>query len=192
MEQQSPMKVRLKDLPLEREIVLSNEFVRDALAGDPMRDALERPADDEHAGAAEARLSFYGEDDSVFARGTLRGWFEVACGRCVGPVRVAIDETLAATFRPRAVVPDDAPGPDGEEEVELTEDDLDLYPYDGDEIDLAPVLREQIILAVPYAPLCREDCQGLCPQCGVDRNTTSCHCEAPVDPRLAALKDIKL
>src|SRR5690606_25493664 len=105
---------------------------------------------------AEAKLSFYGEGDSVFARGTLRGWIEVACGRCVGPVRVDIDEALAATFRPREFVPEDLPQGEGDE-VELTEDDIDLYPYEGEEIDLAPVLREQIILAVPFAPLCRED-----------------------------------
>jgi uncharacterized protein len=185
------MKVRLKDLPLERDIALSNEFVRDALAGDPMRDALERPDDDDHAGQGQAKLSFYGEGDSVFARGTLEGWFEVACGRCVGPVRVILDETLAATFRPRELVPDDVPHGEGEE-VELTEDDIDLYPYEGEELDLGPVLREQIILAVPYAPICREECKGLCPQCGVDLNISSCHCEAPVDPRLVALKDIKL
>lgn len=185
------MKVRLQDLPLDREIELTTDFVRDALAGEPMREALERPADDEQAGRAKASFNFYGEGDSVFVRGPLRGWIEVACGRCVEPVRVAIDEDVTATFRPRQFVPEDVAG-SGDDEVELTEDDLDLYPYEGDEIDLAPLLREQIILAVPYAPLCREDCKGLCPQCGVERNVISCQCEAPLDPRLASLRDIKL
>jgi uncharacterized protein len=48
------------------------------------------------------------------------------------------------------------------------------------------------VLAVPFAPLCREDCKGLCPQCGIDRNTGTCSCEPPIDPRLAALKGLKL
>ena len=39
---------------------------------------------------------------------------------------------------------------------------------------------------------CREDCKGLCPQCGIDRNTDTCNCEKPIDPRLAALKGLKL
>jgi uncharacterized protein len=48
------------------------------------------------------------------------------------------------------------------------------------------------VLAVPFAPLCAETCKGLCPQCGIDLNTGTCSCEAPVDPRLAALKGLKL
>ena len=54
------------------------------------------------------------------------------------------------------------------------------------------MLREQFVLAVPFAPLCREDCKGLCPQCGIDLNTGTCACEKPVDPRLAALKGLKI
>ena len=81
---------------------------------------------------------------------------------------------------------------DGGEGAEIAEEDLDLFPYDGDAIDLEPLFREQFVLAVPFAPLCREDCKGLCPQCGIDRNTGTCSCEPPIDPRLAALKGLKL
>ena len=62
----------------------------------------------------------------------------------------------------------------------------------AERIDLEPVFREQFVLAVPYAPLCTEDCKGLCPQCGIDRNTASCSCEPPIDPRLAPLKGLKI
>ena len=51
---------------------------------------------------------------------------------------------------------------------------------------------EQFVLAVPFAPLCMETCKGLCPQCGIDRNTASCNCDPPIDPRLAALKGLKI
>jgi uncharacterized protein len=189
MRQGSEMKVRLKDLPSRQTIALGPEFVRAALDGLPMRQALERPADDPDAGRADADIELYIEGTNVFARGSVGGWFEVACGRCVGPARIEFGDKVAVSYLPREQVPEDSD--DGE--VELTEDDLDLYPYDDQTIDLEPLLREQIILAVPYAPLCKGDCKGLCPVCGADLNTTSCACDRDVvDPRLAALKDIKL
>ena len=78
-------------------------------------------------------------------------------------------------------------------EAELTDDELDLSVYEGDEIDLAPLLREQIILALPTRPLCDEHCKGLCPSCGVNLNLESCRCAATAgDPRLAVLRNIKI
>lgn len=180
--------VPLRELPCKRRIELTPDFVREAIADLPMRVALERPADDPDAGEAVADLDLHGEGQNAFARGTLRGWLSVACGRCVGPVKLALDETLHVTFMPREQIPEDA---EDDEEVEVAEDDLDLFPYTGLELDLEPLLREQLILAVPFAPLCNEDCKGLCPVCGVDRNREPCSCEAPIDPRLAALKDVK-
>lgn len=81
---------------------------------------------------------------------------------------------------------------DEDDGVELATDDLDVFPYGGDVIDLEPLIREQFVLAVPFAPLCKDDCLGLCPQCGVDRNVTACVCEKPIDPRFAALQGLKL
>jgi len=58
-------------------------------------------------------------------------------------------------------------------------------------LDLSPVVREYLLLAVPLQPLCRPDCQGLCPECGNNRNETACdHTSAEVDPRLAALRSL--
>jgi len=65
--------------------------------------------------------------------------------------------------------------------------------YAGKEIDLAPAVREQILLYIPPPPLCREDCLGLCPKCGKDLNDGACSCDRTViDPRWAALKGIQL
>jgi uncharacterized protein len=74
----------------------------------------------------------------------------------------------------------------------LADGDLDLFGYDGENLDLELLLREQFVLAVPYAPLCTEDCLGLCGQCGIDRNHGTCQCEKPIDPRLSGLKSLKL
>src|SRR5262245_42007791 len=106
------MKVRLHELPVHRTVELSNELVRSAVSGLPIRAALERPDDDANAGAARADLDLNLEDQNVFARGRIDGWVEVACSRCVGPVRVPIKERIDVTFLPRHQVPEDT-GPDG-------------------------------------------------------------------------------
>lgn len=186
----------LRELPQHREFSLSSAFVAQAIAGMPMREALEPPADDPDAGFVDVRVHLYPDDDgNVFLRGRMSGWLKVACSRCIGPVRVPVEEELAVTFVPRERLPqaDDTGAPAEEDEgVELTEDDLDLYGYDGETVDLEPLLREQLVLSVPFAPLCRESCKGLCPQCGADLNQETCACQPIVDPRLAALRDIKL
>lgn len=183
------MKVRVADLPSLQSIALGPEFVRAAIDELPMRQALGRPADDPGAGEASATVELQIQGDDVFARGTITGWLAVACGRCLNPARVELADDIAVTYLPRERVPDDS----SDDEVELTEDDVDVYPYDDDEIDLEPLLREQLILAVPYVPLCAEDCKGLCSRCGADLNKTPCDCDTHVvDPRLASLKDIKL
>lgn len=71
----------------------------------------------------------------------------------------------------------------------VTESGL-LVPEDG-HIDLEPLLREYMILEMPISPLCRPDCQGLCPVCGENRNIVTCnHEDEPADPRLDVLKQL--
>ncbi len=192
----SPFKIPLKDLPTHRHVDVGGAFVSQALAGMAVRDALEAPADDPDAGAAVLDVDLYADGTTVFANGSIKGRVRVACGRCVAAVDVPFDEKIRVTYLPKHEIEadsaDEKPAPESDEGVELDEEDLDLFPYDGEAIDLEPLVREQVILAVPYAPLCKEDCAGLCPQCGADRNAGPCGCEKPVDPRFAALKGLKL
>jgi uncharacterized protein len=188
------MTIRVVELPCERSFDLPVSFVRSAIEGLPLRAALQAPADDPHAGEAKTELSAYGEGDNVFVRGSLRGWLEVACSRCVGPAKLAVDEELFVTFMPAAAMPRPSePGADADADAEVGDDDLELYPYDGEVIDLQQLLRDQLILSVPFAPLCDEGCLGLCSVCGANLNEGDCGCEREVlDPRLQALKNIKL
>jgi uncharacterized protein len=185
------MKVPIREIPCHRRFELSSQFVASAVAGLPMRAALERPDDDPSAGGGAAELDLYMEDQNIFVRGQVDGWVEVACSRCVGPVKLIVSEPLAVTYLPHgqvAAVDEELAG----DEVEVGEDDIDVYSYEGEEVDLEPLLREQVILAVPFAPLCREDCKGLCPVCGIDLNTGNCTCDrTPIDPRWTALKNLK-
>jgi uncharacterized protein len=73
-------------------------------------------------------------------------------------------------------------------------DEVDAEPFDGKTIELDPIIREQVLLALPLAVVCRDDCKGLCTVCGQDLNEQDCgHAgKKEVDARLAKLKDIKL
>jgi uncharacterized protein len=192
----SPFRVPVRDLPTHRRIEVAGPFVAGALQGLAVREALEAPPEDPDAGAAVIDVDLYADGTTVFAAGTISGHVRVACGRCVGPADIKFDEKLRVTFLPKSEM-DEVDTTlesklESEEGVELAEGDLDLFGYDGESVDLEPLLREQLILAVPYAPLCKEDCLGLCPTCGADRNLAPCHCEKPVDPRFEALKGLKL
>src|SRR5215469_6251135 len=78
------------------------------------------------------------------------------------------------------------------EELSVTGAEAEIGYYEGDSLLLEDVLREQTLLAVPLKVLCREDCKGLCPTCGKNRNVELCACAATTgDPRWEALKDIR-
>ena len=87
----------------------------------------------------------------------------------------------------------------GRAEVEVQElyqsviSDPDAYPITGEQLDLLEMARENVLLAVPLAPLCRADCRGLCPQCGTDLQVETCSCtRAERDNRWAALDSLRI
>jgi uncharacterized protein len=104
------------------------------------------------------------------------------CSRCTEafPFRIAVD--VDAKLVPR---------PSEGDSVELGAKDLDLDFYSNDQLDLTRIVETETSLALPMKSLCRSDCQGLCPVCGVNRNAVSCACASrPPDPRLAVLRDL--
>lgn len=113
----------------------------------------------------------------------------VACDRCTAPVRQEIDCRLAALVAPPSGRKGKEPGGG---ERELKEDELGLLEVAGDTLDTRPLVAEQVLLELPTHPLCREDCAGLCPTCGADRNLGPCGCrQEPVDPRWAGLTALR-
>jgi uncharacterized protein len=125
---------------------------------------------------------------AIHVRGSIRGQFNVVCARCLGTAPVVVDEAeLSLTFMPPS---DKSPA----EREELNEDDLDTFVHDGVQVDLEPVIREQLVLAIPITPLCSEDCKGICGGCGVDLNRASCECKeasSSATPWAAALSRLK-
>ena len=110
---------------------------------------------------------------------------EVPCARCLEAVVADVSNAYDLLYRPEG---SDA----GQEELSVTAAEAEISYYAGNGLELADVLREQVLLAVPLKMLCRPDCQGLCPSCGRNRNLETCECEQKnEDPRWSGLKDIR-
>lgn len=123
--------------------------------------------------------------NEIRLRGSVTARAEVDCDRCLKSIAVPIETEFDATYIPASdyVL---------NEKAELQEDDLLLSVYEGDAIDVDEIVREQILLALPARALCGEECKGLCPVCGNDRNTNACACaDEETDPRWSALKDLR-
>jgi uncharacterized protein len=109
---------------------------------------------------------------------------EVNCARCLEAVSREVKRHFDLLYRPQG---SDA----GREEIAVADTEAEVGYYQGDGLLLEDVLREQILLAVPIKTVCREECKGLCPVCGRNRNTGACDCaEAMPDPRWEALKKL--
>lgn len=159
--------------------------------------ALDVPAEDF---VVDGQVRFEGDvergsGESYQLRGRLQAQLALPCARCAEPFALPVDVPIDLRFVP--MVPEktstraSTPSDDDDDGREMSDDDPSVVPYDEPRIDLAQVAREQFYLAVPMKPLCRPDCQGLCPQCGTNRNAATCTCESQwEDPRLAGLKSL--
>ena len=132
----------------------------------------------------ELEFDIHKDKDKFRLVGRMRTELELTCSRCVEPYRFPFDAAFDQRYLPFSAA-------STESEREVEEDDLETSYYSDDQIDISELIREQFYLALPMKPLCREDCKGLCPQCGTNLNAATCDC-APewVDPRLAALKSL--
>ena len=121
--------------------------------------------------------------------GSVSARVRLICSRCLADFPLALSEKFSLTYCPRSQMPEqERPG----EETELSAEEIDLIPFDGDEIDLLEGLQEQLVLALPLKPLCGQDCKGICPKCGADLNRKPCGCEKDhIDPRMAVLGKLK-
>lgn len=120
-------------------------------------------------------------EQTAFLNGTVATVIRTACSRCLEQAELPVNVPFRYTLMPAAE--------DRMEEVELTEEDLEYGVYDGEIIDCDPLIYEQIVLQIPMKVLCRDDCRGLCPQCGANLNLGACSCpEKAGDERLAVLK----
>lgn len=132
----------------------------------------------------KARMHRSGAD--VYVIGGLSAPVRLGCVRCLEPFDAEAAGEFHLTFSSEVKAEDDG------EERDLTPEELDVEPLGGDALDLAEIVAEQFLLALPPYPVCRESCKGLCPRCGADKNKAACACDREaVDPRFAALGKLK-
>jgi uncharacterized protein len=112
--------------------------------------------------------------EGILASGPLSGRMAYRCARCLRDFTDGFHVEVRELF---------AHG--------VTADD-DEYPIREGHIDLEPMVRDAVLLSVPFSPLCRVDCAGLCPRCGGDRNIGECKCGPEVDPRWSVLDRLDL
>ena len=129
--------------------------------------------------------------DIVEVEGDISTAVRLDCARCLQLFELPLVSDFVLTYTRRE--PDPEPTDPQSEDLELTAEDIGLIYFKGDEINLKNEIQEQVILAFPFRAICKPDCKGLCPGCGVDLNSKACRCDpSPTGGKFAALKDLKL
>ena len=141
---------------------------------------LRQPGTLKAAGKVELAVGSLGE---IRVSGHLSVIMEADCDRCLEPARFPIDSDFDLFYRPVS----EGYG----EEVQLDEGEAEMGFYEGEGLELNDVLREFVLLTLPMQRVCSEQCKGICPKCGQNRNQMECACQATaLDDRWAALKKL--
>ena len=179
------MRVRLEDIPPEGlEVAFEDTRLKPGDLGEQVVEVLEAPR-------AELRLLRQG--DRVRAQGSYRARLTLVCSRCLVGAPFDLTGEIDWQFLPEAQAAKPGGGKrSGAEEVHLQENELEAVFYQKGELDLGKVLKDELALELPMAPLCRPDCAGLCPECGKPKAEGGCDClRRETDPRWAALAKLK-
>jgi len=138
-----------------------------------------------HADLVEEHHGKHKIIQDIRLKGKLDTSLEADCARCIEPVVHKLSREFDLLYRPLG---SDA----GRDELSVTDAEAEIGYYQGEGLLLEDAVREQVLLALPLKMICREDCKGLCPQCGKNLNVESCDCVAAMpDPRWSALEDIR-
>jgi DUF177 domain-containing protein len=132
-------------------------------------------ADLEPDAPVEGHLRLENLVQGILVSGTISAQLSLRCARCLRPFETRVDVSVREMFTVR-------PDPDS--------DDYELAP-EG-ELDPEPMVRDAVGLAMPFAPLCRPQCAGICERCGGDRNRGECSCTERTDPRWEPLRGLTL
>ncbi len=181
----------IKEAGLDRSWDLSREQVDQIVAGDPAGYRARGSAHVEaHLEKVERRVRVEAEATALLT---------VACGRCLAPTSVDAPVAFELTLVPADEYEEAEEAPRAEKDASkghrggsFDAKEAEEETYSGKTVDLDPMLREQILLALPSYPVCKESCKGLCPVCGANLNDRECGCDRHVpDPRWAGLKNVK-
>lgn len=174
------MKIFLEEIPDEGSLDI--EFCEEEEALNRLfRDRLEEVFYFSSPAKGSFHISKSGK--TVFIALQIEGSLRARCSRCLAEFLYPIKSSSRLTLSPPE---ENIPEPISEEDAEKT------Y-FDGEKLDIDEILREEIFLLIPYKPLCKKDCKGLCSVCGQNLNEGQCKCgKERFDERFAALKDFKI
>jgi uncharacterized protein len=164
------LRVDLRELAQGRAVETRGELKQDDPVLDGTEVRLQEPV------VVQGRLQALG-DGRFYWQGTARTVVAGECRRCLTPVETPLQVEIGALF---------TQDPDAQ-------DDPDSYPVapDATDVDVTPAVREELVLAAPRYVVCRDDCKGICPQCGKDLNAGPCDCAPVTDARWQPLKALK-
>ncbi len=140
-------------------------------------------------GPVQVNLTLRPAGETIRIDGSLDAQATVVCQRCLETFTLSITQVVQTT-----AVPEPMPAGDrGDTDLELLADEIDLITYRGDVVDLGDEVAQQVIMALPFSPLCKKSCKGLCHRCGANLNQAACRCD-PDDAKspFAALRSLSL
>ena len=154
-----------------------------SLVNDFHEEDIQLDDDIEVIGPIDGHVRMRRTNQGLLVDGWVELTLELSCNRCLKtfeqPMHVDFEEQFYPTVDVISGMPLD---PFDEDEI---------FPIDArHEVDLTEAVRQNVLLALPMVTICREDCKGLCPQCGQDLNLGSCECKPEVDARLSVLKQL--
>ena len=170
----------------DEELLLSGDLAASEIAG---LDVLLSSGQLSINGPVSYSFRIFRISDMIEIQGHVDTSVDQACSRCLESFVSDVETDFELTYAEQLPEIDD----EFEEEIELTAEDMGITLIEGETIDLAEPLVEQLLLSLPFQPICKEQCKGLCPQCGADLNTTECGCSEPqFDTRFAGLQKLKI
>lgn len=178
------MKIRVEDTKKKR-LTLAEEEPAEHYA--PLAE-LQESGECRFTAPVQVEVTAFWEHDHVRVAGKVTTAVALSCSRCLSEYQTPLESGFTIIYTQARA--DEAPD---DEEVELSEADLVAATYQGDEIDLDFEMAEQVMMEVPYKPLCREACKGLCTECGQDLNVAECGCSrGGINLKMSALQKIKI
>lgn len=120
----------------------------------------------------EGEIVVENQGDRLLVAGNIETSVELECVRCL----VSFPYNVQVSFRETFVEGEIS---SASEEVALNEEGLDTFYFQGDSLDLSDLIRDHILLSLPWLPLCKQDCCGLCQSCGANLNFETCKCSGP-------------
>lgn len=115
--------------------------------------------------------------NKIKVRGLIDCIVILTCSRCLEEFGYLVSTTSDFDLLSQDSAPDI-------QELELKRDEMDIYYYEGSEVELEPLIHEEIMLNLPIKPLCSESCRGLCPICGTNQNYGQCSCKKDINTLL--------